>query len=136
MKRLCERANGAESFRFSENLRAAVCSDQQNRNVWLQVEDVGNDFKAGDVRQIKIDDAEPEAPLSYLIDPVDSIGDEDDLVALRLEHEPERVANRRLIINYQDTEVILAYSVEHNSADLKTSSQMMRVDVQLLCRVS
>ena len=87
MKRFRQGANGAEPFRFVKDLWSTVCGNQKNRDVWLQVKNVGNDLKAGDVSEIEIDDAESKVLATHLIDPVHSTGNEHHFVTLRLEHQ-------------------------------------------------
>ena len=45
-----ERTDGAEFFRFSENLFATMCGDQHDRYFRLMLEDARNYLEAGDVR--------------------------------------------------------------------------------------
>ena len=49
-------------------------------------------LKPGDVSQKKIDNTKPEAPLARLVYSIHSVRHEHNLVAVRLEHKPERVA--------------------------------------------
>ena len=92
MKWLGECADRAEFFCFGEDLRAAVRGDEKDRYLWLYGEQIGDDLKAGDVRQKQIDHTKTEAPVARLIDAVTTVSDKHDFVALRLEDQPECVA--------------------------------------------
>jgi len=67
-------------------------------------------LKPGDVSQKEIDDTETKTPVARLVYPVHPFCDKHDLVAVRLEHKPERVAHGRFVIDDQNTDSILCYS--------------------------
>lgn len=87
--------------------------DEKNRYVRLNVAQVGDDLKAGGVRQKKIDDAQFKTPLACLINSLLTFGHQHYLVAVRLEHKLERIAYGWLVINDKNT--YLLFDVRHNS---------------------
>ena len=91
MKWLGECADRAESFCFVENLRAAVRGDKQNRDLRLEIAQICDDLKTGDVRQIQIDDAEAEWFCACLINALEAFSNKHDFIAARFEYQPERV---------------------------------------------
>ncbi len=84
--------------------------DEKNRNLRLQVVNVCDYLKPGDVSQKEIDDTETKPPVTRLIYSVHPFCYKHDLVAVRLEHKPERVAYGRFVIDDQNTDFILYYS--------------------------
>ena len=101
-KRFRQRTNRTESFRFVEDLRIAVGADEKNRYLRLQCEKVCNHLETRDISQEKIDNAESKSPLARLIDSILPFCHKHNLVAVRLEHKPERVAYGRLVVNHED----------------------------------
>ena len=81
--------------------------DEKNRNLRLQVVNVCDYLKPGDVSQKEIDDTETEAPLSRLINSLHPLCDKHNLVTARLEHKPERVAYGWFVIDDQNTDLIV-----------------------------
>lgn len=92
MKRLRERTDRAEFFRFREYLRSAVRGDQKNWYLRLKIQQIGDDLKTGDVGQKEIDDTKTEAPVARLVYAITTVGDKHNFVAIRLKHQPECVA--------------------------------------------
>lgn len=92
MKWFCERTNRTEFFCFGEYLRTAMRSDQDDRYLWLEIKQIGDDLEPRDVRQKQIDDTKTEAPAARLINAITTVIDKHNLVALRLKHQPECVA--------------------------------------------
>lgn len=92
MKRLRQRPDRAEFFRFGEDLRCSVRRDQQQRNLRLQLKQIGDDLKSGDIREKQIDDAEPKPQAARLVEPIATVGGKHNFIALRLKHQPERIA--------------------------------------------
>ena len=86
--------------------------DEKNRNLRLEIVNVCDHLEAGNVRQKKIDDTESEVPAACLIDSILAFSYKDDLVPVRLEHQPERIANGWLIINDENAEFI--FDVGHS----------------------
>ena len=84
-----------------------MSGDEKNRNLRLEISNVCDYLKPGDVSQKKIDDTKPEAPVAHLIYSVHSIRHKYNLVAVRLEHKPKRVAYGRFVIDDQNTELLL-----------------------------
>ena len=82
MKRLCECADGAESFRFVKDLRAAVRGDEKNWDLRLEIAQVCDDLKTRDVCEIKIDDTEAEGFCARLINAVKSFSNKHDFIAV------------------------------------------------------
>ena len=91
MKRLGERADGAEPFRFVKDLRAAVRGDEKNRDLRLKIAKIRDDLKTGDVCEIQIDDTEAERFCARLVNTVNAFSGKHDFITARLQHEPERV---------------------------------------------
>ena len=91
-KRLGERADRAAFLCFRADLRAAVSGDQEKRYLRLEIAQIGDDFKTGDIGEKQIDDAETKVSFARLVDALETFSDEHDFVAFRLQHEPERVA--------------------------------------------
>jgi len=68
---------------------------------------VFNYLKPGNVPEKKIDDTETEAPLSRLINSLHPLCDKHNLVTMRFEHKPERVAYGWFVIDDQNTDLIV-----------------------------
>jgi len=66
--------------------------DQEKGYLRLEIAKIRDDFKTGDISEKQIDDAKIESPFARLIDTVETLGDQHDFVAFRLQYEPERVA--------------------------------------------
>lgn len=93
--------------------------DEKNRRLRLQLTNVCYHLKARNISKKEIDDAKTEAPLTRLVDAFETIVNQHDLVAVRLKHQLERIANGRLVINDQNTGLILCYDVGHILAVLQ-----------------
>ena len=92
MKGLRQRTDRAEFFCFGEDLRSAVCRNQQQRDLRLQLKQIGDDLKSGGVSQKQVNDAEPKAQAARVVEAIATVGSQHNLVALRLQHQPERVS--------------------------------------------
>ncbi len=66
---------------------------QHNRQLRLKTANACDHLKPGDVSKEEIDDAEPKTPAARMVDSVMAIGRKHDLIAVRLEHKLERIAN-------------------------------------------
>ena len=141
-ERLCQRADCTQSLRLREDLWAAVRGDQKKLNLRLEIAKVSDDFKTGDVGEIQIDDAETKTSFPRLSDTVKTVSYEHDFVALRLEHEPQSVAYRRFVVNYENRQFLVPCEVGHTILQdyvkvlLPQMYSHVRHAVQLLYRAS
>ena len=92
MKGFRKRANRAEFLCLITNLRRAVRCDQKDVYLRLQIKQIGDDLEPGAVCQKQIDDTKTEAPFARLVKTITTVSDKHHFVALRLKHQPERVA--------------------------------------------
>ena len=87
-----------------------MSGDEKNRNLRLEIVNVCDYLKPRDVSQKEIDDTETKTPLARLVYSFHPFRHEHNLVAVRLEHKPERIAYGRFVIDDQNTDPILYYS--------------------------
>ena len=121
-KRFRERADGAEFFRLGKNLRTAMRRDQHDRYLRLKIEKVGDYLIPRDVSQKQIDHAKLKLLPPRAVDSIETLRDEHHLVAVRLQHQLERVAHRRFIINYQNSEFLICEAIGHLTAHFSKAS--------------
>lgn len=65
--------------------------DEKYRYVRLKVAKICDYLKARDVSQKEINDTESEIPVACLFDSILAVGHKHHFIAVRLEHNPERV---------------------------------------------
>ena len=97
-----ERADCAEFLSFSENLFATMCGDENDWYFRLVFANAGDYLEAGDVRQEEIDDTKTKVSPAHLVGSIKTPRTKNHLVAVRLKHEPERVAYGGLVIYDED----------------------------------
>lgn len=109
MKRLGECTDGTESFRFVKDLRTAVRGDEKNWDLRLEIAQIRDDLKTGDVCQIEIDDTEAEWFRACLVNTVKAFSHKDDFIAARLEHQPKRITYRGFVVHDEDSGLFHVY---------------------------